>query len=262
MGVKALVEARGISWKVGAKSILEPLDFGLAAGECVAIVGPNGAGKTTLLRLVAGLIEPSSGELSLVGRPYSSLPRRDLARHIAYVPQIRPARIPLTVEQLVLLGRFPYLSAFQMRPGAGDHRVVEEVLERVGLEALRERELDGLSGGERQSVFIAAALAQEAEALLLDEPTTHLDPRHQLDIVSLLMDLRSRSEHAILLTTHDLNLAARIADRVLALRAGSVVALGTPRELIRPDRLEEIYGASFEQVGDVDNPRVLLRMKR
>ncbi len=226
------------------------------------VVGPNGAGKTTLLRLAAGLIEPAAGGLSLSGRPYEDLPRRELARHIAYVPQIRPARIPLTVEQMVLLGRFPYLSPLQIGPAAADHELVERVLDTVGLTDLRERELDGLSGGERQSVFIAAALAQEAEALLLDEPTTHLDPRHQLDVVSLLMELRSKGEHTILLTTHDLNLAARIADRVVALREGRVVAEGTPGELIDPECLQAVFDAPFESIGSAEAPRVLLRMDR
>jgi iron complex transport system ATP-binding protein len=267
MGVEPLLEGRGISWSpmtrwVGAREVLAPLDFETRPGECVAVVGPNGAGKTTLLRLLAGLLAPSTGELAWQSVPYARLSRRELARHIAYVPQIRPARIPLTVEQLVLLGRYPYLSPLQMAPGRDDLECVARVLERSGLTALRRRPLDGLSGGERQSVFIAAALAQEAEVLLLDEPTTHLDPRHQLDVANLLMDLRADGGPAIVLTTHDINLAARLADRLVALRAGGVVARGTPRDLVRPERLHEVFDAPFDAVGSADDPRVVLRLDR
>jgi iron complex transport system ATP-binding protein len=258
----SLLTARRISWRVGGHEVLRPLDFDLEAGECLAVIGPNGAGKTTLLRLLAGLLQPAGGELAWEGRPYRELSRRELARRIAYVPQIRPARIPLTVEQMVLLGRYPYLSPLQMAPSAADVEHVGQVLARAGLTALRDRQLDGLSGGERQSVFVAAALAQEARALLLDEPTTHLDPRHQLDVAGLLLDLRAGGEHSIVLTTHDLNLAARLADRVVALRAGEVVAAGPPTELIQPHRLEEVFAARFERVGQGEDPRVLLRLDR
>ena len=262
MASDSLLRARGVSWRADGREILRPLSLDVGAGECVAIVGPNGAGKTTLLRLLAGLLAPASGELSWMGTPYPRMSRRDLARCIAYVPQVRPARIPLTVEQMVLLGRYPYLSPFRMAPSARDFERVAGVLARGGLTELRHRDLDGLSGGERQSVFIAAALAQEADALLLDEPTTHLDPRHQLDIVELLVRLRASDDQAILLATHDLNLAARLADRVVALRQGVIVADGPPRELMRPERLAEVFDAPFEAVGEPGDPRVLLRLDR
>lgn len=258
----SLLTGQGISWRVDGHEILRPLAITLERGECVAVVGPNGAGKTTLLRLLAGLLAPSGGELRWGSRPYEEISRRELARRIAYVPQVRPARIPLTVEQMVLLGRYPHLSPFQMAPSARDVEQVSRVLERTGLVALKDRAMDSLSGGERQSVFVAAALAQEASALLLDEPTTHLDPRHQLEIAELLLDLRSGGEHAILLTTHDLNLAARLADRVIALRSGAVVAEGAPAALVQPAVLEEVFGARFEAVGGADEPRVLLRLGR
>lgn len=262
MSREALLRARGISWRVGESEILRPLSLDVSAGECVAIVGPNGAGKTTLLRLLAGLLAPASGDLCWMETPYARMSRRDLARRIAYVPQVRPARIPLTVEQMVLLGRYPFWSPLQMAPGARDFERVTELLASGGLTELRHRWLDGLSGGERQSVFIAAALAQEADALLLDEPTTHLDPRHQLDIAELLVKLRAHDKLAIVITTHDLNLAARLADRVVALRQGEIVATGSPQELMRPERLAEVFDAPFEAVGNPGDPRVLLRLER
>ena len=255
-----VLSARGVGWAVDGQEILAPLDLEVGAGECLAVVGPNGAGKTTLLRLLAGLLEQTTGTLCWRGDDYRMLTRRQVARGIAYVPQIRSATIPLTVEQMVVLGRFPYLSAWQMAPGADDLERVDQALATVGLEALRHRTMDSLSGGERQSVFIAAALAQEAEALLLDEPTTHLDARHQLEVAGLLMELRKESVQSIVLTTHDLNLASRLADRVLALTAGKVAALGSPTEILDAGRLAEIFDAPFEILGDGERPTVLLRL--
>jgi iron complex transport system ATP-binding protein len=179
---------------------------------------------------------------------------------MAYVPQIRSAAIPLTVEQMVVLGRFPYLSPWQMAPGAGDLARVDQALATVGLESLRRRSMDALSGGERQAVFIAAALAQEAEVLLLDEPTTHLDARHRREVASLLTQLRADRNQSIVLSTHDLNLAAKLADRVLALKSGRVVALDDPDKITRPERLAEIFDAPFEVFGDRGRTRVLLQL--
>ncbi len=262
MAGREVLAAHGVGWTVDSAEILAPLDLQLAAGECLAVVGPNGAGKTTLLRLLAGLIQPSSGEVSLGGEAFGKLSRRRLARHIAYVPQIRSASISLTVEQMVTLGRFPYLSAWQFRPSAKDLERVGLALETVGLGALRDRRMDELSGGERQSVFIAAALAQEAEILLLDEPTTHLDARHQLEVIHLLLELRRSGEHAIVLTTHDLNLALRLADRVLALKEGQVVAAGDPEQLLAPGKLEQIFDAPFAVLREERAVNVLLRLDR
>jgi iron complex transport system ATP-binding protein len=221
------------------------------------VLGPNGAGKTTLLRLLAGLIKPACGEIRWEGRPYRELTRRQMARRIAYVPQIRPARIPLTVEQMVLLGRYPYLSPLQMAPAAADLTLVAQVLERVGLSDLGSRSMDVLSGGERQSVFIAAALAQEARVLLLDEPTTHLDPKHQLEVSELLRGLRGSAEHAIILTIHDLNLAVRLADRVVALREGELVGQGAPEDLLGSEELQRIYQVPFDVLGEGTSRRIL-----
>ena len=253
--------ADGISWSVAGKRILAPLSFEVAAGECVVVVGPNGAGKTTLLRLLAGLLAPTTGEARWNGVPYARLGRRRLARHVAYVPQIRPARIPLTVEQLVLLGRFPYLSAWQMRPSAEDRAVAFGALERVGLEGFVGRPLDELSGGERQAVFIAGALAQQTDVLLLDEPTTHLDPKHQQEVARLLLDLSAGDERAVVLTTHDLNLAARLADRVLALSRGDLVVEGPGDEVLVPARLEQVFDVPFEVVVEPPQRYVLPRLQ-
>jgi iron complex transport system ATP-binding protein len=210
---------------------------------------------------MAGLLAPSTGALSWKTTPYGEISRKDLARRIAYVPQSRPLRVPLTVEHLVLLGRYPYLSAFRLALSQSDFEVVQQSLELAGMEKLRKRQLETLSGGERQSAYIAAALAQEAEILILDEPTAHLDPSHQRDIAALLLRLQRERGLAILVATHDLNFASLIADRILALRSGSAMACEPPADLLRPERLSEIFEAPFSVVRAGERPVTLLEME-
>jgi iron complex transport system ATP-binding protein len=256
--VSALLAARGVRWEAGGRAILGPLDLEVMRGECLVLVGPNGAGKTTLLRCLTGLLRPSGGEIRLEGRPYSTLSRRDLARRIAYVPQIRPARVPLAVQEVVLLGRYPHLSRLQIAPRAADFAAVDEALAVVGIEGLRGRPVDELSGGERQAVYIAAALAQQAELLVLDEPTIHLDARHQHDLAGLLLRLKAGADRTVVLATHDLNLASLLGDRLLALAEGRVLALGRPAEILRPEVLERLFEARFEIVRGGERPVTVL----
>jgi ABC-type cobalamin/Fe3+-siderophores transport system ATPase subunit len=253
-----LVAARGISWRAGGRDILGPLDLDVRGGECLVVVGPNGAGKTTLLRLLTGLTRPTAGTLAFAGQPFGKLSRRELARRVAYVPQIRPARVPLSVEEVVLLGRYPYLSALQLAPRSADFAAVEDALWRVGILDLRRRPVDELSGGERQAVFIAAALAQEAQLLVLDEPTLHLDARHQQQLAALLLRLKSEAARTVVLATHDLNLASLLGDRLLALAGGREVAIGPPADILRPELLERLFRARFELVRTGDRPLTVL----
>ena len=233
---------RGSSgWRLG------PIDLEIAAGESLALVGPNGAGKTTLLRCLAGLRAPSGGAVAHRGRDFAGLSRRELARRIAYVPQVRPASVPLTVREAVELGRYPHLSPFQLAPSAADHRAVDRALAAAGIEEFAARPLDELSGGERQMAWIAAALAQGAEVLILDEPTTHLDPRHQRDVAGLLHRLHREEGTTVLFATHDLDLAGLLGDRVLALRAGRIQTLGPPREVLAAGPLAALFDAPFRE---------------
>lgn len=255
------LSAEEIQFAVRGKPILAGVDLEIEDRECVAIVGPNGAGKTTLLRIMSGLLDPSQGERQCDSRPYEAIHRKELARRLAYVPQSRPLRVPLTVEHLVLLGRYPYLSAFRLAPTQRDYEVVGRSLEVTGMERLRGRQLETLSGGERQSAYIAAALAQESEILILDEPTAHLDPSHQRDVAALILRLKRDEGKTILVATHDLNFASLIADQVVALRHGTTVGRGTPADLMRPDRLAEIFDAPFSVVRSGDRPVTLLEME-
>jgi iron complex transport system ATP-binding protein len=253
-----LLSARGLEWRAGGRTILKSLDLDVLRGECLAVVGPNGAGKTTLLRCLTGLLRPESGEISYGGRSLRSLSRREIARRIAYVPQIRPESVPLAVEEVVLLGRYPHLSPFRLALNAEDFAAVNEALRVVGIEDLRGRPVDKLSGGERQAVFIAAALAQEAELLVLDEPTLHLDARHQRDLAALLLRLTATTNHTVVLATHDLNLASLLGDRLLALAGGQVLATGPPAEILRPDLLERLFRARFDVVRGGERPVTVL----
>jgi iron complex transport system ATP-binding protein len=257
-GSSVLLSARGLEWRSGARTILGPLDLEVIPGECLAVVGPNGAGKTTLLRCLTGLLRPTKGEIAFAGRSLAGLSRREIARRIAYVPQIRPDHVPLDVEQIVLLGRYPHLSPLQIAPRAQDFAAVDEALRVVGIEDLRGRPVDQLSGGERQAVYIAAALAQEAELLVLDEPTLHLDARHQHDLAALLLRLTASEDHTVVLATHDLNLASLLGDRLLALSKGRELATGTPAEILRPELLERLFRARFEIIRGGERPVTIL----
>lgn len=253
-----LLAARHLEWHAGGRPILGPLDLDVIQGECLAVVGPNGAGKTTLLRCLTGLLRPTRGEISFGGRSLAALSRREIARRIAYVPQIRPSRVPLTVEEVVLSGRYPHLSTLQIAPRARDFAAVDEALAVVGIEGLRRRPVDELSGGERQAVYIASALAQESELLVLDEPTIHLDARHQRDLAALLLRLKAGADRTVVLATHDLNLSSLLGDRLLALAAGRALAVGPPAEIVRPDVLERLFEARFEIVRGGERPVTLL----
>ncbi|MDX1502703.1 MAG: ABC transporter ATP-binding protein [Thermoanaerobaculia bacterium] len=254
-----LARAEGVTAHLPGGFRLGPLDLAVERGECLAVVGPNGAGKTTLLRLLAGLLAPGRGRMLWQEEPYAAASRRQLARRIAYVPQVRPARIPLTVRQLVLQGRFPHLPRFGS-PTAEDYREVAAALATVGIAALADRPVDALSGGERQAVFIAAALAQEAPLLVLDEPTTHLDPGHQRDAAALVRRLSQTAGRTVVTATHDLNFASLVATRILALRDGRALTCDVPRRLLTAEMLGELFDAPFAVVRGGERPITVLEL--
>lgn len=234
-----------VSFEAGGRVLLDRVEVAVRPGESVAIVGTNGAGKTTLLRLLAGVRSPSRGGLFLRGTPYDRLGARRLASALAYVPQVRPARVPLAVRDVVLLGRYPHNRRWSVGYGARDFEAARRALDTLGARAFADRPLDELSGGERQSVYIAAALAQETEGLILDEPTTYLDPGHQRRIARVLRGLTRERGRTLVFASHDLNLAFALADRVIALAAGKVVASGPIQEVLDLELIERLYGAPF-----------------
>jgi len=222
---------------------LTGLTFTLQAGEILGVIGPNSAGKTTLIRLLTRVLEPARGEIRLDGRPLARFARWELARHLAVVPQELPPALPFSVEQLVLMGRYPHTPGRFFESDA-DVVVAREAMACTGVLELARVPVEGLSGGERQRAVLARALAQEPRLLVLDEPTAHLDLRYQVECVALLRRVNRERGTTMLLVSHDLDLAAEVSDRLLLLAEGRVVSLGTPAEVLDECRLAEVYGCA------------------
>lgn len=238
----AHVSLRGLSFRYPrGPSLLEGIDLEAPSGEVLSLIGPNAAGKSTLLKCMAGLLSPDQGEILLQGRPLRSLQSTDRARRIAYVPQAERQGFPATVFDTVLLGRRPHMA---WKPGNRDLEVVSEILSSLELGELALRETFRLSGGQRQKVSIARALAQEPEVLLLDEPTSSLDLRHQLEVMDLVAD-QARKGITAVAALHDLNLALRFSDRVAMLKEGRIYASGGP-DIVTAKRVAEVYGVQVE----------------
>ena len=224
------------------------LDVALATGDVLALLGPNGGGKTTLLKTLLGLLAPQSGEVRLGDRRLASLTSRERARLIAYVPQFHVATFAFTVEAVVLMGRTAHGNLFS-RPSSADRAVAVCVLERFGIAHLRERPYTMISGGERQLVLLARALAQEPQFVVLDEPTASLDFGNQGKVLREIRAL-ALSGHGVLFTTHDPNHAMRAADRAYLLRDGIRVGEGASGVILTQAQLERLYGTVVETVND------------
>ena len=241
-----MIELTEVSVELGGRRVVDRVSASVARGEWVSLIGPNGAGKTTVLRAVAGLV-PFAGSVRLDGRPAPSLGRLERARLLALVPQ-EPATPPwMTVGEYVLLGRTPHLGPLA-REGARDRKAAARALERLDLLPYAARPLGTLSGGEKQRVVVARALAQEARIVLLDEPTASLDIGHQQQALELLDFLRAESGLTLLGAMHDLTLAAQYADRMLLLERGRIVAEGVPSEVLTAERLARHYEAAVDVV--------------
>ena len=221
------------------------VSFDVPAGARLGVLGPNGSGKTTLLKLLAGVLEPTAGSVTLDAMPLASFSRQAIARRIAVVPQETHPAFDYTVLELVLMGRYPHLGAFAVE-SAADIAIAEEALSATSTLAFAPRMFSTLSGGEKQRVVIASALAQQAELLLLDEPTASLDPGYQLEIAELLRRLHAERGLSLVLSTHDLNLAAAVCDHLLLVSAGAIVASGPTSEVLTPGRIADLYGIEAE----------------
>jgi iron complex transport system ATP-binding protein len=250
------VVARAIRAGYRDREVLRGVDLIAQAGEVVALIGPNGAGKSTLLRVLAGLLRPDAGSVTIDGTDVTALDRRSIARHIAVVPQVFETLFPFTVREIVALGRTSRLGPFGTL-GADDARAVARALDEIGATDLADRRIDRVSGGERQRAVLAMALAQEAGVLLLDEPTAHLDPTHQratLERVATLARVRGLAVVAVL---HDLNLAAAFASRVVLLADGLVVRNGPPSQVITAELVSAVFGPGLRVVAHDGRPFVI-----
>lgn len=251
-----MLELRGIKGGYPGKEVLTGVDLTLRDGELLALVGPNGCGKSTLLKAALGLLPRREGLVLADGLELST--PRELARRVAYLPQSR--NIPdVPVGRLALEGRFPYLS-YPRRYSRSDHAAAESALRRMGLWELRETPLRELSGGTRQKAYIAMALAQDANTLLMDEPTTFLDVAHQLRLMEILRGLRSEGK-AVLAVLHDLPLAFAHADRLAVMDMGRVVDTGSPQEVFRRGSAERVFGVKLTRVVADGNARYFCELQ-
>lgn len=236
-----MIGLSGVTVAYRGRPALRDVTMTIGAGERVALVGPNGAGKSTLLRVVAGLQEPVAGAVDLGGTPIGGLSRGAIARRLAVVPQLPTLPFATAVEEVVALGRLPHEHPVRgLRPV--DRAAVAAAIDRVGIGHLLGRDARELSLGERQLVLVAMAVAQAAPVLVLDEPTVHLDLRHQVEVMELVADLNTRDGVTIVAVLHDLGLASHFFPRVVVLDGGRVVADGTPAEALTAERIRETYG--------------------
>jgi iron complex transport system ATP-binding protein len=255
-----LLRATDVSFSYGDVPVLRGIALTLGAGEVVTLLGPNGSGKSTLIRALLGQLH-ATGAVAWQSRPLGSWRRRDLARLVAYLPQTPAFEPEQTVRDVLRLGRAPYWGAFGVE-SPRDGEVVAEVAAMLHLNDLLARRVDQLSGGQRQRVFVGRCLVQEPAALLLDEPSTFLDLRHQVELLQLLRRLSRERGVGVLLASHDLNVAASLSDRLILLDAGSVAVAGTPGEVLDPALLERVYGVPMDRIdrGAGRAPAVLPRV--
>ncbi len=241
-----LLQVENLTFGYTNRLLLQGVQMSVRGGEMVGLLGPNGSGKTTLLRLLSGILQPQEGRIVLEGRSLTDWGRRGVAQRVAVVPQELQVPFAFSVEQMVALGRTPFISLFGSRTSR-DRAIVREAMQLAEVEGLAERVFHELSGGERQRVTLAMALAQQPRLLLLDEPTSHLDIKYQLETLELVSRLRRETGVTVIAAMHDLNLAARYFPRLLLFQRG-IVADGGPAEVLEPRLLQRVYGVSV-QVG-------------
>lgn len=244
-----LIHIENLSLSYDAKTIVvHQLNLHIQRGTITALVGSNGCGKSTLLRGLSRLLKPMQGSVYLNGHDVHTMKARDLAKQLGILPQSPTAPEGLTVHELVAQGRYPYQNWLQQWHYE-DERIVQEALNTTNLTLFADRPVDTLSGGQRQRAWIAMALAQQTDVLLLDEPTTYLDLAYQMDVLDLLDDLNAEGR-TIIMVLHDLNQAARYADAIVALRGGQIVAMGSPTQVMTPENILQVFGLKAEIITD------------
>ncbi len=252
------LQAEGVSAGYDKKVILHDVTVVIPEGRIVGLIGPNGSGKSTFLKALARILIPESGQVILDELPLASYPTKEIAQKIALLAQSADASISLPVKEVVSYGRFPYVKGFRQL-SKEDHEIVAWALAATGLTELAEVNVNSLSGGQRQRVWIAMALAQDTDILILDEPTTYLDPAHQLEILNLLTTINREQGKTILLSIHDLNLASRFCDYLYGMKDGELLLQGTPAEVLTEAGLAELFAiaAVISHFPNSDKPLLL-----
>ena len=238
------IDIKNLNYYYGDIPALKDLNFSVTKGDFFIIIGPNGSGKTTLMKLMAGILKPKKGRLKILNRAIGNYTRKDLAKTMAFVPQIMPVDFPFSVIEVVLMGRSPYMGMLGVEQEE-DLKIAKQALTFTGAEHLAHRKLDQLSGGEQQRVFIARALCQEPDIILLDEPTASLDLAHQIRLMDLMEKLKKETGITVVMVSHDVNLAAMYSDRLLLLNKGEILCLGHPDEVLTFRTLEAAYGCTL-----------------
>jgi iron complex transport system ATP-binding protein len=256
--MRRAIEVTGLSYSYGGEKVLNDVSFHVDAGERVAVIGPNGAGKSTLLKLIAHALDGAVGDILVFGKNISVYRRRDLSARVAYAPQEIEGVFPFTVKEFVMMGRYPHLSPFSSITKR-DRDAAHEAMSLAGVQEFAGRALDSLSGGERRRVILCAALCQEADVLLLDEPGAFLDPKAQDDTRAIVSRVSRERGSAVIFVTHDVNIAAMDSQRTLALRGGETVFNGASAELMDSAVLRRVYGKdfSFAERHDTGGPVVV-----
>ncbi len=235
-----LFEIEDASFSAGGRTLVGPISLAIPTGALIGLIGHNGSGKSTLLKMLARQ-HPAEGTIRLNGRPLGQWGDRAFAREVAYLPQTTPSSSGMLVKELVALGRYPWHGALG-RFSASDRAKVAEALEMTGLASFADRLVDTLSGGERQRAWIAMLVAQDTKCLLLDEPISALDIAHQIEILTMIRNLVRTRNIGVIAVLHDVNMAARFCDHIIALHGGALIAQGPPNEIMQPAPLEAIYG--------------------
>jgi iron complex transport system ATP-binding protein len=242
--VKSALEFSGVSFSYNSRFVIKSFSLTFSPGVFSLIIGPNGSGKTTLLKLAALLLRPHKGAISIWGKDIKSIPRKELARLISYVPQETPFVYQFSVEELVLMGRYAHLGLFEQEKRK-DFMLADQAMELLDVAHLRDRRFHELSGGERQRAVIAMAICQETGVILLDEPTSSLDPFHQVEIMGILKRLSREKGITVISTSHDLDLASMFAEEIVLLKDGDLIKKGKPEDTLNADMLEKVYGCPF-----------------
>ena len=243
-----------LSFSYNSIAALKDVELELSLNEVLSIVGPNGSGKSTLLKCIDRILKPSQGAVLVDCRDVANIGLGELAKIIGYVPQSSTSTFPFTVFDMVLMGRKPYI---RWSVSTSDKEIVAEILKFLGISELAARHFDELSGGEQQKVIVARALAQQPQILLLDEPTSNLDIKHQLEVLSIIKDLTRSRQLSVIMAMHDLNLASRFSDKMLMLKHGWVFAVGTPESVLTEENIESVYGVKSHVTNSVlDSPQV------
>lgn len=256
------LEAKKLVSGYDKKIILNGVDITIPQNKVSVIIGANACGKSTLLKTLIRLIKPQGGDVFVDGKKISSIPSKELAKNLGLLPQSPIVPEGITVLDLVTRGRFPYQS-FTKGLNSEDMEAVENALEMMGITQLRDRSVDELSGGQRQRVWIAMALAQDTDILFLDEPTTFLDLQYQVEILDLLTDLNQKKGTTIVMVLHELNLTARYADYLFAIKQGALVAQGNPSEIITPTLIKDVFDLDCQVISDpVSNSPLIVPIGR